>query len=63
MSGLGSGMPKSVTMVTLVTVNFWAHVILPAIPFFRDTACFAGVPAIFAVGSTVGSSVGGVINR
>ena len=26
MSGLGSGMPKSVTMVTLVTVNFWAHV-------------------------------------
>jgi hypothetical protein len=28
MSGLGSGMPKvlSVTTVTQVTVNFWAHV-------------------------------------
>ncbi len=26
MSGLGSGMPKSVTLVTQVTVNFWAHV-------------------------------------
>ena len=29
MSGLGSGMPKSVTLVTQVTVNFWAHVTRP----------------------------------
>ncbi len=29
MSGLGSGMPKSVTLVTQVTVNFWAHVTCP----------------------------------
>ena len=28
-SGLGSGMPKSVTPVTQVTVNFWAHVTRP----------------------------------
>ena len=29
MSGLGSGMPQGVTMVTPVTVNFWAHVTRP----------------------------------
>ena len=38
MSGLGSGMPKSVTLVTQVTVNFWAHVTHGHIsPFVRES--------------------------
>ena len=36
MSGLGSGMPKSVTSVTQVTVNFWAHVKYYDFPLSRN---------------------------
>ena len=41
MSGLGSGMPKSVTLVTQVTVNLLAHVteMLCAV----DSACWVMV--------------------